>query len=108
MSFEGYFQFICENWHYFEGPYDYAGDVPEENCLCPHCKSTLQWSNLVDVTNGSFDTDPVSGKEVRIDGFVKLVVDKPAQTCNCPTCGNIHATSPTTYKVPTDEGKRLE
>lgn len=47
MSFEGYFQLICKNGHYYhEGLY---GD--EENTKCPICKEECIWWNLVDTTN---------------------------------------------------------
>ena len=47
MSFEGYFQLICKNGHYYhEGLYG-----KEELAPCPHCKSNAVWWNLVDITN---------------------------------------------------------
>ena len=48
MSFEGYYQLICEKGHYYtEGLYGLEEDTP-----CPFCKSKSVWWNLVDITNG--------------------------------------------------------
>ena len=45
MSFEGYYQCICENGHYFEI------DVNEERDKCVDCFSPIVFKNIVDETN---------------------------------------------------------
>lgn len=75
MSFEGYYQLICENGHYYqEGLYG-----EEDNALCSICGAKAVWWNLVDITNGSHDED---GKQ--IDGYVNLKVKdkKVCEHCN--------------------------
>lgn len=66
MSFEGYYQVLGVCGHYttidcYECP-DFS------KWACPECGASVYWVNLVDVTNGSFDS---VGN--RIDGYVDLV-----------------------------------
>lgn len=49
MSFEGYYQHICQNGHYGTEPYDYAGDAPPWKC--DECGAESAWCNRVDDTN---------------------------------------------------------
>jgi len=98
MSFEGWYQMICENGHYFSGD---CYDIEPENAAC-QCGSKVKWWNLVDVTNGSWDDD---GN--RIDGYIELELDKEAETCICSKCQNKHVISEETYELP-EEGHLIE
>ena len=91
MSFEGYHQILCKQGHY-EILDVYHMDM--EDWRCSACAHSAKWWNMVDVTNGSYDDDGT-----RIDGFVYLE-ELAVFPCKCTTCGMIHCTSPTTYKVP--------
>lgn len=98
MSYEGYTQYLCENGHAsIKDAYD--DYFNEEFFKCPCCNGKQAWSNMVDVTNGSFDVDE-HGNEIRIDGYVELEVKIPAPVCTCAACGNAHTTGPTIYKMP--------
>jgi hypothetical protein len=89
MSFEGYYQLLCEKGHYNEkDAYDFS---QEESC--PVCGGDLIWKNLVDETNGSHDDEGD-----RIDGYVELDV-LSEKTCEC--CGGILEI---TYKIPNQGG----
>jgi hypothetical protein len=50
MSFEGYYQLVCENNHYFTMDV-YSWDFNKRKCI--YCDSTISQSNLVDETNCS-------------------------------------------------------
>ena len=89
MSWEGYYQLICKNGHYWT---EDAGWKDYEDCICPMCKSKPTWHNTVDITNGSFE-----GKR-RIDGYKHL---KPYKTTQCPTC---KTTLEALYKIPRKKG----
>ncbi len=88
MSFEGYYQHICTDGHY------YQRELHDEN-LCFVCGGEPVWENLVDLTNGSYDDDGH-----RIDGYIELKVytESGGQWCECD-CGHRHQT-PKIYKVP--------
>lgn len=101
MSFEGFYQMLCENGHSMHEDV-YGFDEPE-NKLCSICGKKVAWWNLVDTTNGSWDDD---GK--RIDGYVKLKQDEPEKTCTCPNCGNNHVVKQQTYKIPKSRGHRIK
>jgi hypothetical protein len=47
-------------------------------------------------------------REVRIDGYVDLEVDRPAEFCTCSKCGHKHVVKEATYKVPEKLGHRVE
>ena len=53
MSFEGFYEYLCERGHYF------ARDVydadPKE---CPRCRSAIEWRHQVDQTNGYDEAYP--------------------------------------------------
>lgn len=100
MSFEGYYQVICQNGHLFN--VDALLAEATEELACPDCTAKVAWWNLVDVTNGSFDDD---GK--RIDGAVEIEIDKEAPSCKCPTCGHEHMVGATTYHIPEKHGHRI-
>ncbi len=86
MSFE-YFQKLCPKGHYWET------DVYENETNCPVCNAKYVWSNLVDITNGSFDKDD-NGKLIRIDGYIEL---KEKYTVVCDKCNSIVER---VYKIP--------
>jgi nucleoside-specific outer membrane channel protein Tsx len=96
MSFEGYYQVICEKGHTYNKNVYEVHDWAEEKCV--FCKSKIAWFNTVDLTNGSF----IGSK--RIDGYIELKIDKPTKECECEKCGNIHTTEPATYKIPKKKG----
>lgn len=89
MSYEGYTQFLCKKGHYWS--VDCMGDEPDE---CPKCFGKVVWSNMVNVTNGSYDTNPETGKEERIDGYVEL---EPKKTKTCDKCQSVLEE---TFKIP--------
>jgi hypothetical protein len=111
MSFEGYYQLLCKNGHsYTEDARDHSSQFPGDDrpkWFCIECYTALAWENLVDVTNGSYYTDEATGITERIDGFVELEVNAPAKECRCSSCGNVHRTSSTTYKIPQGVGRAL-
>lgn len=94
MSYEGYEQVLCENGHYYT--YDCYEFWKDKGWSCPTCGAKAVWSNMVDVTNGSYDEDT---KE-RIDGFVELQMQEEAW---CKHCGSILERR---YKIPTEEDMR--
>jgi hypothetical protein len=113
MSFEGYYQVLCEKGHltdidcYKEPILSkelYPPFIkPEEAKLWTcRCGSRAAWWNLVDVTNGSFDIDGI-----RIDGYIYL--QKNSVVRKCGTCGgNIQGAEEPTYKMPQKGGHRVE
>lgn len=62
MSWEGYYQHLCEKGHYWEK----AAVYQDEDEECSICKSKVVWTNTVNTTNGSFE------RSKRVDGYVKL------------------------------------
>jgi hypothetical protein len=76
MSFEGFYQKLCKKGHYFEE------DVYSiESKVCPVCDSEIVFTNMVDITNGSYDED-----ENRIDGYMDFEI---ATENKCGRCGSI-------------------
>ena len=98
MSFEGYYQILCEDGHYDD--VDCYTCEPED-WKCPECKKKVAWWNLVDVTNGSWEDDK------RIDGHVELEV-KSEHHCECSKCGNKHLSRPSEYKIPEKLGHKIK
>jgi len=96
MSYEGYEQFLCENGHFW------TVDCYDSRTKCPDCKGKAVWFNGVDLTNGSWDDN---GR--RIDGYVKLEIDVPAEECTCEKCGHKHNKTVATYKIPKNKGHRI-
>ena len=82
MSFEGYYQCLCDHGHYWtEDCYTiFSGD--DSKSICPECKNPHIWKNLVDITNGSFEED----EEKRIDGYIELELESEKI---CKECGSI-------------------
>ena len=107
MSFEGYYQALCENGH------SCVRELWEDdwgNFECEVCHvDKVAWWNLVDVTNGSWDDDGT-----RIDGYAELEVDRVVDMCVCPTCQAEHVrvgadgiSMVSTYKIPKKRGHRI-
>jgi hypothetical protein len=92
MSFEGYYQILCKNGH-LDTPDVYLVAEPWK---CPDCGAEKAWSNMVNLTNGSYSSDD---ETTRIDGYVELV-QNTTTFCTCTHCGNTHPTAPTTYRIP--------
>lgn len=111
MSFEGWYQLLCKNGHESSEDCYYHPDYGDWKC--PVCGAELAWSNLVDITNGSYcdcygpDKKPNPNCEYcqgtgRIDGYVELEVDQPEQTQVC-NLGHVHVTKVAIYKIPEPE-----
>jgi len=100
MSFEGYYQILCVNGHL--GGIDCAL-FNEQLYKCQVCEEPVQWWNLCDMTNGSWDDD---GR--RIDGFIELEVLTPPVICHCDQCGDDHIAQEATYKAPDEEVSHLD
>ena len=84
MGFSGFWQVLCKNGHYDNL------DCFTVDCFtwkCSICGEGAYWYNLVDSTNGSYDS---SGN--RIDGFIFLEINEnKSEYCICEKCGNSHA-----------------
>lgn len=91
MSFEGYYEHLCPNGHYW------TTDVYEEmysgEAKCPHCKQESTWFHLVDETNGSDPNYPSTMP-------YPLEVEADDVYCECPTCGHLHIVERRRYKIP--------
>lgn len=85
MSWEGDYQQLCKKGHYTSKSAEYQD--ADEKCIV--CGEQIVWFNIVDTTNGSYDNE---GN--RIDGYIKLKVDKETK---CKECGH---TLEVTYKIP--------
>lgn len=94
MSFEGYYQMLCENGHLlYRDVYDIGGFGWEEDSeLCKHCKAKIVFERLVDETNGE-------GEEVDLE--VKI----PPKTKMCSACGHVEILEPARYKIPKIKGE---
>ena len=69
MSFEGYYQVLCEDGHEDTREYDYAGDLPSpEDTFCEEdgCGKKIVFVNLVDETNFGDGPDEV---EIDLESF---------------------------------------
>jgi hypothetical protein len=84
MSFEGYYQYLCKKGHETTQQAEYT----DENTHCPECGEKIVWSNLVDVTNGSYEGS------VRIDGYIALEIKEQKICEHCKTILE------TIYKIP--------
>lgn len=100
MSFEGYFQILCENGHYFcPDVYSVANFAFKsyDEWECPICQAKMAWYNIVDLTNGSEDED---GNP--IDGYVELEIKEQSK---CEHCGSV--IGETIYKIPENGGHKV-
>jgi hypothetical protein len=91
MSYEGYYQAICQNGHYQCIPENYGG--PHSPCMI--CKSDWAWLNPVDQTN-YLDWGMIPDQQLN----TLLVQPEKWETCNL---GHYHLISPAIYRVPTPE-----
>lgn len=86
MSFEGYYQALCENGHYCGGDcYMFSHGEP-----CAECGAKIKWWNLVDQTNGIIDDDPSTMEiELVVKEYktikVPYIYEIPNTVCQC--CG---------------------
>jgi hypothetical protein len=55
MSFEGYYEFLCQNGHH--AACDVYAPEPKK---CRVCGASMAWQNMVDQTNGEDRQDPVT------------------------------------------------
>jgi len=85
MSFEGYYQFLCDDGHYWIANV-YEHD--EDTAKCPYCNKKVKWWNLVNETN-----EPDVGK-------IELKVKTEAVYCVCTKCKNKHKIKQETYHIP--------
>ena len=76
MSYEGEEHYLCKDGHYWIRDCHEVYDEDASAQKCPICGRPAVWWNPVDLTNGSFYVDPKTGEETRIDGYVKLKIDK--------------------------------
>ena len=89
MSFEGYYQVICQNGHYYETPYDY-GFGEDDHLKCHICGADEAWHSIVDVTNGLDENS----------GVVEVTILEPEQRCVCPLCERDHIAREAIYQIP--------
>lgn len=97
MSYEGYSQFLCKAGYYWEEDC-YMADINESKC--PYCGEKPVWENMVDVTNGSYEVNPKTGEEERIDGYIEL--ERREQR----TCRHCKSILETTYVIPKSKKRR--
>jgi len=93
MSFEGYYQRLCNNGHLSEE--DVYSSCNEHYWHCTVCKEPLAWWNLVDQTNS------------QDEGKISLQEKSPATDCQCH-CGHIHVAVAKTYYIPESVGHRFK
>ncbi len=87
MSWEGFYQALCEKGHEYQiDAYDYG------NGKCP-CGAECVFWNLVDQTNDDGAKD-----------YLALVEKEPATLCTCEGCGSRHLLTRATFHIP-EEGK---
>lgn len=105
ISYEGYSQLICKNGHNWNVDCNEMPNLLYEeprDMICPKCKEPEVWENMVNLTNGSYDTE--TGE--RIDGYVELEVEgEIAGECSC--CGEKHVCD-RIYKIPEEEVEDVE
>jgi hypothetical protein len=77
MSFEGYYQLLCENGHETQGSLELTGS----NTTCEYCGGKIIYHNLVDCTNNEDegmirfveDIPSERTKEILPDGMIKRI-----------------------------------
>ena len=83
MSFEGYYQVLCENGHlHFVDVYDFP-----DTWICS-CGKKAAWKNMVDQTNNEDE------------GAINLEVEQEAVICICEKCKVEHIAKEVRYKIP--------
>lgn len=90
MSYEGRFQILCKNGHYFiENDHNGYSNQTE---TCPECGEPIKWMNSVDDTN------------CEAYGYIDMeqFLAEPAviETCNL---GHKHITKRAKYRIPSDQ-----
>lgn len=105
MSFEGYYQTLCEKGHAGAAcPYTEDG---WEHCYLPNCRAKIVWSNRVDQTNGCSHEDYPPEKAGCCP--IRLETKEPAKVEICPTCKHTcKILEEETYKIPEGRGTRHE
>ena len=103
MSFQGYYQIICENGHLSTcDVYDFEFEVFE----CPICKGKKAFRNLVDQTNccTGFDTCPNAEEKKTCCGigigYKSFKVWREKRIEKCEHCGLSKVVEHETYKIP--------
>lgn len=89
MSFEGYYEALCEDGHLTN--IDQFSDL-EKGDPCNVCGKPIKYIHVVDQTNGSED-----------ETHLKLTVASPEVRETCPCCGNVSVKEPARYSVELDE-----
>lgn len=96
MSFEGYYEYLCSEGHYF--CFDAYDEEPDN---CPYCESHITVRHLVDETNGY--------------GFTfkqLLTLVEAGERKECEACKSYVGQTPSVYQQPTDseleEWRKLE
>ena len=89
MSFEGYYEALCEDGHLTN--IDQFSDL-ETGDPCSVCGKPIKYIHVVDQTNGIED-----------ETHLKLAVVSPEvrETCSC--CGHVSVKEPAKYSVELDE-----
>lgn len=90
MSYEGRYQFLCKNGHYFIEA-DYCGDYDQME-VCPECGELIRWKNSVD------DTNYEAYGFIDIEMF--LVEHATIEKCDL---GHDHVVRRARYRIPSDE-----
>ena len=93
MSFEGYYQVLCEQGHYIIID---VYNFDEFNHKCPICQSKVAWWNIVDETN------------CESVGYIELDVKEPTKKCMCDKCGYEHDIGSPTYYIPDEKDIKHE
>ena len=113
MSFEGYYQIICENGHYSCADvhaFDMFGI--DSDWKCDECYGALKWFRLVETNKfsgyGLFGSYDVKNRDVKNRDDLELEIDKSADTFTCEKCGYTHKISAGTYKIPEGVGIIVE
>lgn len=91
MSYEGYWQCICQNGHYYTD----GADAYNEEEPCGICKTPSAWRNQVDETNCD------SWGEIPFDLLKKnfLISEEVIETCNL---GHRHITKHAIFRIPVE------
>jgi len=112
MSFEGYYEALCENGHVM------SCDVHAAYCdlvsanpfdwVCPHCGKPICWYQVVDETNGlpfKVDEDGNETDEYSdlYDGQYRLEEETGIVTSTCEHCHMTKIVAEPRYKVPPAE-----
>ena len=91
MSWEGHYQNVCEQGHYFETN-ALMSDMPS---ICLECGDKVAWSHMVDDTNGCYE-DPETGLCCQCGGVDMSRFQRESK--QCPTCKHVEIL----FDVPSD------